>query len=284
MALHSGQRGAARSHRQMQFRWKRCPQASCCVVSARGSTGAWHMQHVVSESTHEVGYHELSAVSLSGHDPLHKTVAQLCHPGVYVCAGYNMAAMTVWTPRDGDDNRWWAGDAGEGGTEGWLADKVVAIDGHMVLASAQETPSWYLTGRCRLRIWDVLYGFVGHIDCSGAEVALSSPEPGCALVACTHWAQPHTPVGGRLEVWDVHEQALLFAADTGARVPRGAAALGGGLVVACGHWEGGGLAVWSLATPRQEVAARQISRHWRRAISDPQRALCRKVLARVYSE
>ena len=41
VALHSGQRGAARSHRQMQFRWKRCPQASCRVVSARGSTGAW---------------------------------------------------------------------------------------------------------------------------------------------------------------------------------------------------------------------------------------------------
>ena len=62
----------------MQFRWKRCPQASCRVVSARGSTGAWHMQHVVSESTHEVGYHELSAVSLSGHDPLHKTVHDMC--------------------------------------------------------------------------------------------------------------------------------------------------------------------------------------------------------------
>ena len=78
VALHSGQRGAARSHRQMHFRWKRCPQASCRVVSARGSTGAWHMQHVVSESTHEVGYHELSAVSLSGHDPLHKTVHDMC--------------------------------------------------------------------------------------------------------------------------------------------------------------------------------------------------------------
>ena len=222
--------------------------------------------------------------TLGDHGDYLVSVAQLCHSCVYVCAGYHMAAMTVWDRRDDDGNRWWVGDAGEGGTEGWQADKVVAIDGHMVLASAQETPSWYLTGRCRLRIWDVLYGYVGHIDCSGAEVALSSPEPGCALVACTHWAQPHTPVGGRLEVWDVHEQALLFAADTGARVPRGAAALGGGLVVACGDWEGGGLAVWSLATPRQEVAARQISRHWRRAISDPQRALCRKVLAHVYSQ
>ena len=40
------------------------------------------------------------------------------------------------------------------------------------------------------------------------------------------------------------------------------------------------LKVWSVTDPRHHMAALQINRHWRDAISNPERTLCRKWLAR----
>ena len=40
------------------------------------------------------------------------------------------------------------------------------------------------------------------------------------------------------------------------------------------------LKVWSTTDPRRHMAALQINRHWRDAISNPERTLCRKWLAR----
>ena len=40
------------------------------------------------------------------------------------------------------------------------------------------------------------------------------------------------------------------------------------------------LKVWSTTDPRRHMAASQIHRHWRDAISNPQRKLCRKWLQR----
>ena len=40
------------------------------------------------------------------------------------------------------------------------------------------------------------------------------------------------------------------------------------------------LKVWSVTDPRRHMAALQINRHWRDAIGNPERKLCRKWLAR----
>ena len=42
----------------------------------------------------------------------------------------------------------------------------------------------------------------------------------------------------------------------------------------------GALKVWSVADRRRHMAALQINRHWRDAISNPERKLCRTWLAR----
>ena len=40
------------------------------------------------------------------------------------------------------------------------------------------------------------------------------------------------------------------------------------------------LKVWSVTDRRRHMAVLQINRHWRDAISNPERKLCRKLLAR----
>ena len=49
--------------------------------------------------------------------------------------------------------------------------------------------------------------------------------------------------------------------------------------IVSGSWDGT-LKVWSVTHKRRHMAALQINRHWRDAISNPERKLCRKWLAR----
>ena len=44
------------------------------------------------------------------------------------------------------------------------------------------------------------------------------------------------------------------------------------------------LKVWSATDRRRHMAVLQINRHWREAISNPERKLCRKLLARQYEQ
>ena len=69
------------------------------------------------------------------------------------------------------------------------------------------------------------------------------------------------------------------------QVPRGhtgmvwaVAVLGGGRTVSA-SWDKT-LKVWSVTDRRRHMAVLQINRHWRDAISNPERKLCRKFLAR----
>ena len=56
------------------------------------------------------------------------------------------------------------------------------------------------------------------------------------------------------------------------------AVLGGDRIVSA-SWDKT-LKVWSVADRRRHMAVLQINRHWRDAISNPERKLCRKFLAR----
>ena len=49
--------------------------------------------------------------------------------------------------------------------------------------------------------------------------------------------------------------------------------------IVSGSWDKT-LEVWSVTNRRRHMAALQINRHWRDAISNPERTLCRKWLAR----
>ena len=56
------------------------------------------------------------------------------------------------------------------------------------------------------------------------------------------------------------------------------AVLGGDRIVSA-SWDKT-LKVWSVTDRRRHMAVLQINRHWRDAISNPERKLCRKFLAR----
>ena len=58
----------------------------------------------------------------------------------------------------------------------------------------------------------------------------------------------------------------------------GVAVLGDGRIVSGGLDKT--LKLWSVTDPRRHVAALQINRHWRDAIGNPERKLCRTWLAR----
>ena len=168
--------------------------------------------------------------------------------------------------------RWWKGDGHKtrclrtlAGHLSWVCAVAVLEGDRIVSASNDKTLKvWSLTsGEC-------LQTLTGH---SGRVNAVAVLE-GDRIVSASR--------DMTLKVWSLVSGECLQTL-TGHSGPVCAVAVLGCDRIVSGSCDNT-LVVWSVADSRRHMAVVQINRHWREATSNPERKLCRKLLARQYEE